>query len=410
MNKKLLKDYAKLIIKMGVNLQKNQMLVITANVDDNYFVEILTKEAYKAHAKYVRIEWISDEVNYLNYKYGDINTLKDLPVWQEEKLKYDVENLPARIVIDSSNPDALYGIPSNKINEVSKSRLPIIMKYREMMDNKHQWCIAGIPGKKWAKKVYPELSLKKAIDKLWDDILYVSRVYGDPISNWNNHNKNLKTRIAKLNSFKIKKLIYKSNESKTDFEIEIPKELIFEAGSEKTLNGIEYNPNMPTEECFTSPDKYSANGVVYATKPLSIRGNVVSNFGFRFKDGKIIEVISENEYEKKILEDLINTDPNACYLGEVALVPFSSPINQRNILFYSTLYDENACCHLAIGRAFVECINNYQNLSDDEINKININKSSIHVDFMIGTSDLSIDAITYNGDKISIFKNGEFVI
>ena len=184
----------------------------------------------------------------------------------------------------------------------------------------------------------------------------------------------------------------------------------FEAGGEYTLGGVYYNPNMPTEECFTSPDKNSANGVVMATKPLSVMGSVVSDFGFRFKDGKIVEVISNKPEEKVLLEKLISLDEGASRLGEVALVPFDSPINQTGLLFYSTLYDENACCHLAIGRAFNECIRDFSSLTEEEIKNVGLNTSMIHVDFMIGSEDLSIKALTYNNEEVVIFKDGNWAI
>ena len=284
------------------------------------------------------------------------------------------------------------------------------MKYREQMDNKYQWTIVGIPGEAWAKKVFPELSAKQAMNKLWEAIIKVTRLEGDSIDNWNKHNAFLQEKTDKLNSLGIKKLFYKSNQSGTDFNIEIKKGMVFESGNEKTYSGVVYNPNMPTEECFTSPDKLSANGVVYASKPLSVMGKVVSDFGFRFENGKIVEVLSNKEDEKKTLEELISTDEGAKMLGEVALVPFTSPVNQTGLLFYSTLYDENACCHLAIGRAFEECIDDYQNKTEEEIKAFDLNKSVIHVDFMIGTADLNIKALTYDGKEVQIFKEGVWAI
>ncbi|MDE6584890.1 MAG: aminopeptidase, partial [Anaeroplasmataceae bacterium] len=248
-----------------------------------------------------------------------------------------------------------------------------------------------------------------AMEALWDAILKVTRVYGNPIKNWVEHNKNLSVKTAKLNDLKIKTLTYKSKNG-TDFTVDIHPDMNFLAGGETTLSGVFYNPNMPTEECFTSPVKTSANGVVMATKPLSVQGVLVDNFGFRFKDGKVVEVICKNEKYKDVLEKLISTDEGASMLGEVALVPFDSPINQTNLLFYNTLYDENACCHLALGRAFTECIKDYQRKSKEELDAVDLNNSIIHEDFMIGSSDLSIIADTYDGKKVQIFKDGTWAI
>ncbi len=409
MNKSVLKGYAKVIVRIGANVQKGQEVVITANVNDNYFVKYLVEECYKAKAKRVRVEWTSDDVVKLAYKYEKTEVLGEMLAYQEEKLKHDSEALPATIYIDSSDPDVLAGIDQKKIADVRAMKGPIVMKYREIMDNKHQWCIAGIPGEAWAKKVFPNLSTKQAMSKLWDAILEVTRINGDPIKNWEEHNAFLRNKKKQLNDLHIKKLTYKSSNG-TDFTIELPEEVMFGAGDESTLSGVVYNPNMPTEECFTSPNKYSANGVVYATKPLSVFGNVVSDFGFKFKDGKIYEVISNKPEEKKVLESLIAVDEGASRFGEVAFVPFDSPINKTGLLFYSTLYDENACCHLAIGRAFNECIRDYQNKTSEELKAVDLNTSIMHVDFMIGSSDLSIVAETYDGKTVQIFKDGVYAI
>ena len=410
MKQSVLKAYAKLAIRMGVNLQKGQELIITANVNDNYFVKYLVEEAYKAKAKYVTVDWVSDEVSKINNQKASLKTLTEFPLWKEEKLKYQVETLPARLYIDSSDPDAMAGVDQEKMTEVRKIVGPKIMKYREQMDNKYQWCIIGIPGEAWAKKVFPDLPVKKAVSKLWDAILEVTRVNGDPIDNWNKHNAFLQEKTDKLNSLNIKKFIYKSKSSGTDFTIEKDERLIFESGNEKTISGVVYNPNMPTEECFTSPKKDTANGVVYSSKALSVMGKVVDNFGFRFENGKIVEVFAKKPEDKEVLEKLISIDEGASRLGEIALVPFSSPINKTGILFYSTLYDENACCHLAIGRAFEECIKDFNNKTEEEIKAVDLNKSVIHVDFMIGTADLDIVGETYDGKTVQIFKDGEFAI
>ena len=409
MNKTILRNYAKLIVKMGVNVQKGQDVIINASVDDNYFVKYVVEECYKNKCRKVTVDFQSDEVERIKYKYEKTKDLCEFPDWLHKKWEYYKEKLPVRIYIDSNDPDSLNGIDQDKISTVRKTVGSIVRQYRDEMDNKYQWVIVGIPGKKWARKVFPELSEKKAMEKLWDVILDVTRAKGDPIENWRIHNETLKEKTNKLNELHIKKLIYK-NSIGTDFSIELPKEIVFSSGSEKTYSGIVYNPNMPTEECFTSPNKYSANGVVYASKPLSVMGNVVSEFGFRFKDGKVVEVLSNKENEKALLEKLISIDDGAKMLGEVALVPFDSPINLSNVLFYSTLYDENAVCHLALGRAFTECIKDYQNLSDDDIKNVDLNQSSIHVDFMIGSSDLNIKAITYDNKEVQIFENGVFVI
>ncbi len=409
MKKSILKNYAKLIVRVGANVQKKQDVVINANVEDAYFVKYVIEEAYKAGARSVSVDWGFQEFTKLAYKYEKIEALTEIPQWKKEKLQYRVDHLPAMIHILSEDPDGLNGINQAKMLEVQKKNGPILMKYREAMDNKYQWTIVGIPGEKWARKIFPNVSKNKAMELLWDAILKVTRVYGNAIENWDKHNANLNEKTKELNELGIKKLVYKSQNG-TDFSVEIDKELTFLAGGEKTLSGVYYNPNMPTEECFTSPIKNSANGVVYATKPLSVRGVLVDHFGFRFVDGKVTEILCDNPEYKEVLSHLIATDEGAARLGEVALVPFDSPVNETGLLFYNTLYDENACCHLALGRAFNECIREYGSKTEEEIKAIDLNTSLIHVDFMIGSEDLSIVAETYKGETVEIFKNGTWNI
>lgn len=409
MKEEILKNYANLIVKTGVNVQTNQDVIINASVEDAYFVKYVVEAAYQAGAREVTVDWSYQPITKLDYEYQTIDTLKELPEWYLKKQEYRVEKLPAMIHIMSADPDGLSGIDQAKVLEVQKAIGPTIMKYREQMDNKHQWTIVGIPGEKWAKKIFPKFSKEKAIDALWDAILKVTRVYGDPIQNWENHNANLAEKTKKLNALRIKTLTYKSKNG-TDFTIDIHPEMNFLAGGETTYSGVFYNPNMPTEECFTSPIKTSANGIVMATKPLSVRGVLVDHFGFRFENGKVVEVLCDNQEYKDVLNKLISTDEGASMLGEVALVPFDSPVNQTNLLFYNTLYDENACCHLALGRAFNECIKEYQKKTNEEIKDIDLNTSMIHVDFMIGSKDLSITAETYDHTTVQIFKDGTWAI
>ncbi|MBQ7641486.1 MAG: aminopeptidase [Acholeplasmatales bacterium] len=405
MNKTILKNYAKLIVEIGANVQKGQDVVVNARVNEAYFAELVVEAAYKAKARSVRVEWSDDQVTRLAYKYQTTKTLSEMPKWQEEKLQHAVDTLPARIYIVSDDPDALKGVDQDKFTKVRMALGPTIMKYREQMENKYQWVIAGVPSEAWAKKVFPNETKNNAIKKLWDAILTTTRALGDPIKNWNEHNKVLKEKCEWLNNLKIDTLYYKSSNG-TDFSIKLKQGMIFEGGAAKTLQGIVYQPNMPTEECFTSPDKYSANGTVMATKPLSVDGKVVDNFGFRFENGKVVEVIAKEQEHKEVLEHLISVDEGARQLGEVALVPFDSPINQTGILFFETLYDENACCHLALGRAFEECIKDFDKMTEEERKAFDLNVSIIHVDFMIGSRDLNITAKTIDGNTVEIFKNG----
>lgn len=404
MKKSDLKKYAKLIVNVGANVQENQEVVISANVNDAYFIPYLVEECYKAKAKRVIVEWSSQPVSKLAYQYESVEALSEIPNWKIEKMKYAAEKLPVMIHVGSFDPDGMKGISNDKMMAVRRSGA-VFKPYRDQMDGKYQWTIAALAGEAWAKKVYPNLSKKDAVKKLWDEIFKCARVYGDPIKNWDEHNKDLVGRSLKLDQMNIKTLKYKASNG-TDFSIDLIPGTHFIGGGETSKQNIFYNPNMPTEECFNTPNKHTANGVLMASKPLSVMGRVVSDFGFKFKDGKVVEILANNILDQKSLESLINIDEGAKMLGEVALVPFDSPVNQSGVLFYNTLFDENACCHFALGRGFTENINDYQTKSEEEIKKYDINESLVHCDFMIGTSDLSITAITNDGEEIAIFKDG----
>ena len=409
MNKSDLRSYARLIVRVGANVQKGQDVEIFAGVNDEYFVKYVVEEAYKAKARKVTVNWSSDEVDKLVYTKTKVNTLKELPHWMVERWEYRKDTLPAMIHIESDDPDALASVDQNKLMEVRRAQGPIIRPIRKQMENKYQWTIAAIPGVKWAQKVFPNLSKSQAVKAMWDAILKCARAQGDAVENWNKHNATLLDKCNKLNNLGIKKLIYK-NSLGTNFSVELIKNVIFLGGGSYTVQGVYYNPNMPTEECFTTPNKYSAEGVVYAAKPLSLNGKVIKDFGFRFEKGKVVECLAKDEETLNTIKELTSLDEGAGRLGEVALVPFNSPVNETGLLFFNTLFDENACCHLAIGMGFEDCIKDFEKLSKEEIAAYDLNDSIIHIDFMIGTADLSIKAELENGKTIDIFKDGTWAI
>lgn len=274
------------------------------------------------------------------------------------------------------------------------------------MENEYQWTIVAAPSSKWAKKVFPGETKAKAMEKLWEAILYTARVDDDPILAWQKHNENLQKHCDYLNSLGLVSLHYKSSNG-TDFTVGMIDNALFMGGGETTATSkIYFNPNMPTEECFITPKKSVAEGIVYATKPLSYRGELIENFSIRFHEGKAIEVHAEKGEE--LLKQMIAMDENAAYLGECALVPFDSPISNSNILFFNTLFDENASCHLALGRGFSNCIRDYNQYSKEDFDKMGVNDSMIHVDFMIGNADLEITGTTKDGKEIAIFHQGNW--
>ena len=406
MNKTRLKKYAQLIAKCGVNIQKGQEVTITAELDQPEFVKMLVDECYKAGAKKVSVEWTYQPLTKSNVKYCSEKVLATLEDWQIQKLEHQAEVLPCKIFLTSEDPDGLAGINQKKFAKSRAARAKIIKPIRAKMENKYQWCIAAIPGKGWAKKVFPGERTSVAVEKLWEAILSTSRVYDDPILEWDKHNKNLAKRCEYLNSLGIKELVYKADNG-TDFTVGLIPDALFCAGGEYTMgSNVYFNPNIPSEETFTSPMKGKAEGIVYSSLPLSYGGQLINNFWLKFKEGKVVDVGAEENVE--LLREMVSLDEGASYLGECALVPYSSPIRESGILFYNTLFDENAACHLAIGRGFTNVLKDYEKYTDKEAHEMGINDSATHVDFMIGTRDLSITAITNEGKKVEIFKNGDW--
>ena len=405
MKKTILKKYANLIARTGANVQKGQEVMIYADLDQPEFVKMLVEECYKLGAKKVMVEWDYQPLTKLNVKYRSLKTLSTIEKWEIERLEHRLKTLPVMIYLLSEDPDGLKGINQQKYSKSSQARYKITKPYRDKMDNKYQWCIAAVPGEKWAKKMFPNLRKSQAIEKLWEAILTTSRVDDNPTSAWENHNKDIKSRCDYLNSLGIKLLEYKSSNG-TEFTVGLMENARFLGGREKTLSDIEYNPNIPSEEVFITPKKGEAQGIVYSSRPLSFRGELIENFSIRFENGKAVEVKAEKNEE--LLRELISMDEGASYLGECALVPYNSPICQSGLIFYNTLFDENAACHLAFGEGFAECIVDFDKYTLEQCREMGCNTSIIHEDFMIGTDDLEITAVTRSGERFEIFKNGNW--
>ena len=403
MKKTILRKYARLIAVTGVNIQKKQEVIIQCDLDQPEFVKILVEECYKAGAGKVIVDWDYQPLTKIHYRHQSVKTLSTVEKWQQERLQHYVDELPCRIYLVSEDPDGLKGVNQEKMNRAMQKRFPIIKPYRDKMENKYQWCIAAVPGAAWAKKVFPDLPKGKAIEKLWEAILFTSRVDEDPIAAWEAHNTDLHDRCEYLNSLGIDKLIYKGDNG-TDFSVGMIEDAEFKGGGDTSLQGIYFNPNIPTEECFISPKRGIAEGVVYATKPLSYQGQLIENFSIRFEGGKAVEVHAEKNEE--LLKKMISMDEGAAYLGECALVPVNSPISESGLLFYETLFDENAACHLALGMGFADTIKDFEKYTLDECREKGINDSMIHVDFMIGYEGLDIDAVTRAGETVPVFRKG----
>ncbi len=398
MKQERLKKYAELIVKCGLNVKKGQEVNITCGLDQPEFVALVVEECYKSGASKVRVDWTYMPVSKLNYNYRTLESLSEVTEEEKARLQHRVDKLPCRLWLDSDDPDGLNGTDSEKIAKANMARFPIIKPYRDAVENKEQWCIAAVPGTEWAKKIFPDLEADVAVEKLWENILDCSRIDDDPINAWDSHNKNLAKRCKFFNDNKFAKLEYKSANG-TNFTVGLNPKGRFAGGGEWTLGSrIYFNPNIPSEEVFTSPMRGEADGLVVATKPLSYQGKLIENFRMRFENGKVVEVHAEKNQD--LLEKMISMDEGAAYLGECALIAYDSPINNTGILFYNTLFDENASCHLALGRGFNECLEGFENMTVEECEKAGINSSMIHVDFMMGSKDMSIVGIKKDGKRV----------
>ena len=407
MKKKILAEYASLIVRTGANVQKGQEVVIFAELDQPDFVRMVVEAAYRAGASRVTVEWNYQPLTKLHVRYRKMSVLSRLEAWEEEKLRRQVEVVPCRIFLVSEDPDGLKGINMKKFAESQRRRRAITKPYRDALENRDQWCIAAVPGVAWAKKVFPALSKRQAVEALWAAILEASRVVEgkDAVATWEAHNRDLADRCAYLNGLGIKSLHYKAKNG-TDLTVGMIPNAVFRGGADVSLQGIRFNPNIPTEECFISPMKGKAEGIVYSSRPLSYQGQLIDNFSIRFEGGRAVEVHAEKN--EALLKEMIGMDEGAAYLGECALVPYHSPIRETGILFYETLFDENAACHLALGRGFADTIRDFEKYSLEECREMGINDSLIHEDFMIGTEDLDIDAETEDGKTVAIFRNGSW--
>ena len=406
MKKTLLKNYAKLIARVGANIQKGQRVVITAQLDQPQFVCTLVEECYLAGAADVRVEWQDQRLEKLASRFETVKELASVPYWQEQKLAYNAEILPVTIKLLSADPDGMRGADREKLTLASMAKLAITKPYSDRMTNRHQWCVAAVPSVGWAKKIFPEERANSAVERLWELILETSRADGkDPLTDWMWHNRALREKCDKLNALGLAALEYKSGNG-TDLRVGLIDGAKFIAGRKKTVSGEHFNPNIPSEECFTTPKRGEAEGIVYAVKPLSYGGELIENFWLRFAGGRVIECGAEKN--EALLRKILSMDEGAEFLGECALVPYDSPINNTGVLFYNTLFDENACCHLALGRGYSNTIEGFETMQKDDFAALGVNDSSVHVDFMIGAEDLCVTGVTRDGRRVPVFTDGNW--
>lgn len=404
-----IEEYAKLIVEVGVNIQQDQYLMITAPIQTAYFARALTQCAYAVGAKKVYVDYVDEELNKVNYMYAPDAAFLEYPEWVAEGKRRLAEKNCAFISISASNPDLLKEIDPTRIATMQKTASMALEPFRRYSQNGDiAWCVASIPTVEWAHKVFPQAtSDQDAVDKLWDKIFIATRIYEEsPVEAWKAHTKMLEEKTKFLTSKKFTKLHYRA--PGTDLYVELPKGHIWQGGGSANKVGTYYVANMPTEEIFTMPYKYGVEGTLASTKPLSYGGNLIDNFVLHFEKGRIVDFSADQGYET--LKGLIETDEGSHYLGEVAIVPDDSPVSNTDIIFFNTLFDENASCHFAIGSAYPDTLEGGTKMSKEELEAAGANTSLTHVDFMVGGKNLTIEGVTESGEHLTILKEGNWAI
>lgn len=410
MQKSILKKYAELLVGTGVNLQKGETLVVSSPIGAADLAEEIALCAYRKKAANVEMLWSDEKIARMGYRYRTKRSLSEVPEWVIAQRKHFIEKKIAYLVILSDDPENLKGIDPEKTAAARRARAKALAEFREYTSsNKIRWCIGSYPNKAWAKKMFPDLSAREAVKKQWEYIAKTMRLDAeDHVAAWEEHQKNLERRSAVLNGAKIRSFTYR-NSLGTDFTVAMPKGYIFCGGAEKSVpDGIPFTANMPTEEVFSCPDYRTANGKLVASKPLCRNGQMIRDFWFEFKDGKIVGYGAKEGYEN--LKSIVETDEGSRSLGEIALVGYHSPIQSLGAMFYETLFDENASCHFAIGDCYPCCIEGGGDMTEEQLKEKGLNHSLEHVDFMVGTEDLSIVAEKENGEKLVVFENGDWAI
>ncbi len=405
---KNLQKYAQLLVRKGINIQKDQLLVVNATVEMSAFVQEVAKAAYEAGAKNVHVEYRDDALTLIKYQMAPLETFGEAFQWRADGFEQMAKDGGAFLSLVGTDPDLLKGVDSEKVSLATKTNNQIMMPFRKLtMSSYVSWCVAAVPSPAWAKKVYPSLEEEAAVAKLWDSIFKMTRVdKDDPIAEWDNHVSSLKAYTKKLNDYHFKTLHFKS--AKTDLMLDLAPDHIWISAEEKNAKGDTFIANMPTEEVFTAPRRNGVNGYVGNTMPFNYSGTLIDDFVLTFKDGKIVEMTAK--VGEEVFEKVLNTDEGSRYLGEVALVPYDSPISNTKTIFFNTLFDENASCHLAFGAAYSTNVKGGDKMSQDDLKNAELNTSIMHEDFMIGSADMNIDGITYDGQKIAVFRDGNWAL
>lgn len=409
MNEKKLKQYAKLIVEEGLNVQAGQPVLIRANIEMFPLVREITKAAYERKAKDVIVKYRDEVVEHEHNLQADPSCFETIPSYESDFYNQLAQENGSFLTLVGDDPDLMKDVDPKKIVQRQVKLNQATKTYRDRLEHmQNAWCVAAAPTRKWAQKIFPELNEQEAVESLWEAIFKASRVEETgSIENWKEHQNSFEKRVEWLNGLDLRSLHY-TNSLGTDLVVELPEHYVFDGGGSNLLDKehTSYSPNIPTEEVFSAPYKYGVNGKVYGSLPLVYNGNKIEDFYFVFKNGKVVDFKAKEG--KEVLKEILSVDEGASYLGEVALVPKSSPIFQMHTLFYNTLFDENAASHFALGNAYLECVENGLFLSEKALEEAGLNASKIHVDFMVGTEDLTIVGKCKDGKEILLFKEGQW--
>lgn len=401
-----LQKYAELIVKVGVNVQPGQEVVLYINVDQQHLAHLIVKEAYQAGAGKVMIKWSDTFAQREFLEHASDEFLENVPEFAKEEAQYIAEHRCCRISVMSEDPGAFGGIDQKRVAAYQSANGKALMPVRQATQNNDlSWTVVAAASPAWAERVFPDLKGEAAVDRLWEEIFKTTRIdREDPIQAWKDHDAKLHEKEDWLNKEQFSALHYIS--PRTDLTIGLPENHVWEGGGSQNAAGIKFMANMPTEECFTAPDNRRINGYVTSTKPLSYAGNILENMKFTFKEGKVVEATAEKG--QAVLDHLLETDEGVRSLGEVSLVPDPSPISQSGITFFNTLFDENASDHLALGAAYPFNVQGGTKMSENQLKAKGINFSQAHVDFMVGSADMNIDGIKKDGTIVPVFRNGDW--
>lgn len=402
----LLKKYARLIAETGVATEKGHTVVLQISVDQAPLARLTTQEAYKLGAAEVIVQWTDDQIQREFLLHAATDRIENVPQSKIDQADEWLEKGASRISVVSADPDAFAGVDSQRVASYQAAAGKALMNLRKATQaNKVSWTVVAAAGKQWAAKVFPDLPEEEQVDALWDQIFKTTRVYEeDPVLAWKKHDEKLAKKAEELNQEQFSALHYTA--PGTDIIIGLPKNHLWEGAGSYNARGEKFMANMPTEEVFTAPDSHRVDGYISSTKPLSYAGTIISGMKFTFKDGKVVDFSAEQGED--VLAKLLDTDEGARRLGEVALVPDPSPISQSGIIFFNTLFDENASNHLALGSAYAFSVKGGTEMSDEELAEAGLNRSQTHVDFMVGSDKMDIDGIREDGSTVPIFRNGDW--